>query len=65
MQRAAMSSAGVTLAVCIVVALGIWTVLGLYDSSQGGRGVVLLSVGLFAVAAAVGSHIRAKRDEDL
>ncbi|HYR04302.1 MAG TPA: hypothetical protein VEO75_02855 [Nitrososphaerales archaeon] len=65
MPRNAVSSVEVTLVVCIALALGIGTVLGLRDAGQGGRGLVFLAVGLFAVTMAVWSRLRRKKDEDL
>jgi hypothetical protein len=65
MQRTAISSVEVTFAICIALALGVWTLLGLFDSGQAGRGLVLVAVGLFAIATAVWSRIRRKRDEEL
>jgi hypothetical protein len=65
MQRTAVSSVGVTLAVCMALALGIWTVLGFYGSGQTGRGLVLIAVGLFALTMAVWSRLRGTKDEDL
>ena len=65
MHRTAVSSTEVTLLVCIALALGIWTVLGFYNSGQTGRGLVLIAVGLFAVTMAVWSRLRRTKDEDL
>jgi hypothetical protein len=65
MQRTAVSSVEVTFVICIALALGIWTVLGFYYPGQAGRGLVLIAVGLFAIATVVWSRLRKKKDEDL
>jgi len=51
--------------VCIVLAVGISAVFGFYSQGQAGRGIVLIALGLFAVATAAWSRMRQKRDEDL
>jgi hypothetical protein len=65
MKRTAISSVEATFVICIALALGIWTVLGFLDSGQAGRGLVLVAVGLFAIATALWSRLRRKKDEDL
>jgi len=65
MPRNAVSSIEITLVVCIVLAVGIWTILGFGGSAQGGRGLVLIAVGLFALTMAAWSRLRRKKDEDL
>jgi hypothetical protein len=74
MRREAVSSVAVTLLACIALALGIWTLLGLYDpglTSSGGSGtlsariLVFLALGLFAAATAIWSRLRRKKDEEL
>ena len=65
MHRAAVSSVEVTFLVCIALTLVIWTALGFYYPGQASRGLVLIAVGLFAVAMAAWSRLRRKRDEDL
>jgi hypothetical protein len=65
LRRSAVSSVEVTLALCIALAVGIWTVLGLYGSGQAGRGLVLIAVGLFAIATTIWSRLRTKAEEDL
>jgi hypothetical protein len=65
MHRTAVSSVEVTIVVCVVLTLGVWTVLGLYDLGQTGRGLVLTTMGLFALTTAFWSQLRKKKDEDL
>lgn len=65
MARKAVSSVEATLVVCMVLAVGISTVFGFYNQGQAGRGLVLIALGLFALATAVWSRLRQSRDEDL
>jgi len=65
LPRLAVTSVEVTFVVCIAVALGVWTVIGSYYPGQTGRGLVLIAVGIFALATAVWSRVRGKKDEDL
>jgi hypothetical protein len=63
--RRAVSSVEATLVVCIVLALGISAAFGFYNQGQAGRGIVLIALGLFALATAIWSRLRQRRDEDL
>jgi quinol-cytochrome oxidoreductase complex cytochrome b subunit len=73
-RRAALSSVAIILVICVVLALGIWTLIGSYDPKLTGAGgnqmlsariLIFLALGLFAVVTAVWSRIRRKRDEEL
>jgi len=65
MRRSAVSSVEVTFGFCVALALAIWAAFGFYDPGQAGRGLVLIAVGRFAVATAVWSRVRRKKDEEL
>ena len=74
MRRKAVSTVAVTFVLCIVLALGIWALVGFLDPAlTGGSGssmisariLIFLALGLFAVATAIWSRVRRKRDEDL
>jgi hypothetical protein len=64
-SRQAVSSVEVTFGLCVALALGVWAATGFYDPGQAGRGLVLIAVGLFALATAVWSRVRRKRDDQL
>ncbi len=69
MRRKAVSSVLVAAIISIILALGIWGVLGVYAPAQGGlftaRILVVLAFVLFAATLAVWSRIRKKSDQDL
>ena len=65
MQRTAVSSVEVIFGLCIALVLGVWAAFGFFDPGQVGRGLVLISVGLFGVTTALWSRLRRKRDEEL
>jgi len=73
-KRTAISPVGAAAVGSVVLALLIWAALGIFAPGQAGfgseglgaaRGLVLIAVGLFAVAMTVWSRFQRKKDEDL